>query len=51
LRASGNAYYSVKSCSLARTGGQPTASAALSPRLRADCHIDLITVIDRAAKQ
>ena len=51
LRASGNAYYSVKSCSLARTGGQLTAGAALSPRLRADCHIDLITVIDRAAKQ
>src|SRR5687768_2216643 len=49
LRASGNAYYSVKSCSLARTGGLPAASAALMPRLRADCLIDLITIIDRAA--
>ena len=51
LRASGNAYYAVRNCSLARTGGQPTASAALSPRLRAECHIDLITVIDRAARR
>jgi hypothetical protein len=49
LRASGNAYYSVKKCTVTRTG--PTAtSATLSPRLRADCSIDLITIIDRAAK-
>jgi hypothetical protein len=49
LRASGNAYYSVKKCSVARTG--PTATGAtLIPRLRADCSIDLITIIDRAAK-
>jgi len=49
LRASGNAYYSVKKCLVARTG--PTASSAtLVPRLRADCSIDLITIIDRAAK-
>jgi hypothetical protein len=49
LRASGNAYYSVKKCTVARTG--PTASGAtLTPRLRADCSIDLITIIDRAAK-
>jgi hypothetical protein len=49
LRASGNAYYSVKKCTVARTG--PTASGAtVFPRLRADCSIDLITIIDRAAK-
>lgn len=49
LRASGNAYYAVRSCSLARTG-QPVASSVLSPRLRAECEIDLITVVDLAAK-
>jgi hypothetical protein len=49
LRQSGNAYYSVRSCALARTG-QPAAVAGLSPRLRAECEIDLITIMDRAAK-
>jgi len=49
LRASGNAYYAVRSCSLARTG-QPAAISGLSPRLRAECEIDLITILDRAAK-
>jgi hypothetical protein len=49
LRASGNAYYAVRSCSLGRTG-QPAAVAGLSPRLRAECEIDLITILDRAAK-
>ena len=49
LRDSGNAYYAVKQCSLARTGLAPTL-AGLAPRLRADCEIDLITIIDRAAK-
>jgi len=49
LRASGNAYYAVRSCSLVRTG-QPAAIAGLSPRLRAECDIDLITILDRAAK-
>lgn len=49
LRASGNAYYAIRSCSLTRTG-QPAAIAALSPRLRAECEIDLITILDRAAK-
>jgi hypothetical protein len=49
LRASGNAYYSVRRCALTRTG--PIAAAArLTPRLRAECEIDLITIIDRAAK-
>jgi len=49
LRASGNAYYSVRSCSLARTGA-PSAATGLAPRLRAECEIDLITIVDRAAK-
>ena len=49
LRESGNAYYSVKRCAMARTGLAP-AVAGLAPRLRADCEIDLITIMDRAAK-
>jgi len=50
LRQSGNAFYAVKKCGLARTG-QAVTGATMTPRLRADCDIDLITVIDRAAKQ
>jgi hypothetical protein len=54
LRASGNAYYSVKKCLVARTGptatGATATGATLIPRLHADCSIDLITIIDRAAK-
>jgi hypothetical protein len=49
LRDTGNAYYSVRRCSLARTG-PALAVAGLAPRLRAECEIDLITIIDRAAK-
>jgi hypothetical protein len=50
LRASGNAYYAVKNCSLARTG-QAATGTTITPRLRANCEIDLVTVIDRGAKQ
>jgi hypothetical protein len=50
LRESGNAYYSVKKCSISRTGAAVTGSG-LVPRLRAGCDIDLITVIDRGARQ
>ena len=50
LRASGNAYYSVKSCSLARTGSTATGTT-ITPRLRADCEIDLITMMDGAARR
>jgi hypothetical protein len=50
LRASGNAYYAVKRCEVARTG-QAATGAGLTPRLRADCKIDLITIQDRGAKQ
>jgi len=49
LRASGNAYYSVQKCAITRTG-QAAAGANLTPRLRASCAIDLITILDRAAK-
>jgi hypothetical protein len=49
LRESGNAYYAVRRCSLVRTGLAPIV-AGLAPRLRAECEIDLITIIDRAAK-
>jgi hypothetical protein len=50
LRNSGNAYYSVKRCAISRTG-QAASSANMAPRLRAECDIDLITVVDRGAKQ
>jgi len=49
LRDSGNAYYSVKRCGITRTGIAPTG-ASIVPRLRAECEIDLITIMDRAAK-
>jgi hypothetical protein len=50
LRESGNGYYSVKRCSLARTATAATG-VTITSRLRADCEIDLITIIDRAAKE
>jgi hypothetical protein len=50
LRNSGNAYYAVRRCSLLRTG-QPATGTGITPRLRGECDIDLITVLDRAAKQ
>ncbi len=49
LRDSGNAFYSVKRCQITRTGNAATG-ASIVPRLRADCDIDLITILDRAAK-
>ena len=49
LRDSGNAYYSVRRCAISRTGTAPTGSSIV-PRLRAQCEIDLITIMDRAAK-
>jgi hypothetical protein len=50
LRESGNAYYAVRQCSLARTG-QAATGTTITPRLRGECEIDLITMIDRAAKR
>jgi hypothetical protein len=49
LRSSGNAYYSVKRCAMTRTG-QAVGGASMTPRLSAQCDIDLITIVDRAAK-
>jgi len=49
LRESGNAFYSVKRCTITRTGIAATGTSIV-PRLRAECDIDLITIIDRAAK-
>ncbi|MDA0224500.1 MAG: hypothetical protein O2975_00155 [Proteobacteria bacterium] len=49
LRESGNAFYAIQRCAMARTGVAATAPT-LGPRLRADCEIDLITILDRAAK-
>jgi len=50
LRASGNAYYSVRRCDVARTGQTPRG-ATMAPRLSAQCEIDLITIQDRGAKR
>ena len=50
LRQSGNAFYSVRKCALSRTG-QAATGATITPRLRAECEIDLITILDRAAKK
>jgi hypothetical protein len=49
LRDSGNAYYSVRSCTITRVAQAPTGGA-MAARLHADCDIDLITILDRAAK-
>jgi hypothetical protein len=50
LRASGNAFYAVQRCAITRTG-QAATGAGITPRLRADCDIDLITIVDRGAKR
>ena len=49
LRDSGNAYYSVQRCGMERNG-PPASAPTLVPRLNASCNIDLITIVDRAAK-
>jgi hypothetical protein len=49
LRDSGNAYYSVRSCTINRTGQVPTGTNIVA-RLHAQCVIDLITILDRAAR-
>jgi hypothetical protein len=50
LRESGNAYYAVRRCDVTRTG-PAAAGATMTPRLRASCDIDLITIRDRGAKR
>ena len=49
LRNSGNAYYVVKARNVQRTGLAATGTT-ITPRLRAQCEIDLVTVVDRGAK-
>ena len=49
LRDAGYAYVSVRRCVFTRTGQTPTGTSIV-PRLRAECDIDLITIMDRAAK-
>jgi len=39
----------IRRCALARTG-QAATGAGLVPRLRAECEIDLVTLLDQAAK-
>jgi len=50
LRQSGNAFYSIRRCALSRIG-QAATGVAIAPRLRGECEIDLITIMDRAAKK
>ena len=52
LRDAGNAYVSVRRCAITRasSGASPTGVSILTPRLRAECQIDLITVMDAGAK-
>ena len=50
LRESGNAFYSVQKCALTRTG-QAATGVGITPRLKAECDIDMVTIIDRAAKR
>ena len=50
LRASGNAFYAVRRCGLTRTG-QAATGVSITPRLRAECDIDLVTIVDGAAKR
>jgi hypothetical protein len=50
LRESGNAFYAVRKCALTRSGLAPSG-ATITPRLRAQCEIDLVTLMDRGAKK
>ena len=48
LRTSGNAYYSVRQCTITRAGPAPS-TGAIAPRLRGVCQIDLITLSEGKA--
>lgn len=52
LRNAGNAYVSVRECVVIRSGpsAPPPGAPTLVPRLRAECKIDLITILDAGAK-
>jgi hypothetical protein len=49
LRQSGNAFYSVRQCQILRAAAGDSIRGIV-PRLQADCRIDLITIVDRAAR-
>ena len=46
----GNAFYAARKCAVTRSGQVPSGSA-MTPRLRAECQIDLVTLVDRGAKK
>ena len=48
LRGSGNAYYSVRHCTITRAGPAPS-TGSIAPRLRGVCQIDLITLSEGKA--
>ena len=48
LRASGNAYYSVRHCTITRAAPAPSPGS-IAPRLRGVCQIDLITLSEGKA--
>lgn len=50
LRDAGNQYTAVQRCNLVRAGVSAAAGPSLTPRLRAQCEVHLITIVDRAAK-
>lgn len=50
LRESGNAFYAVRKCAVTRSGLAPSG-ATITPRLRAECEIDLVTIMDRGARK
>ncbi len=51
LRGSGNAYYAVQRCAVSRVAQPAATGVSIVPRLLAECDIDLITILDRAAKK
>lgn len=52
LRDAGNAYVSVRECVVMRagSGAPPPGALTLTPRLRAECQIDLITIVDAGSR-
>ncbi len=48
LRSSGNAYYSVRHCTITRAAPAPS-TGSIAPRLRGVCQIDLITLSEGKA--
>lgn len=51
MRSSGNAYYSVQRCAVSRVGQSGATGVSIVPRLRAECDVELITIIDRGARK